>query len=59
MVSRDVERDILGLFSDFSETTDGASDGDSGSRGVNPGATGDRLAASFAMPDADDLEGRG
>jgi len=43
------------LFSDFSETADGAPDGDGGGGGVNPGAAGDRLPATFAMPDADDL----
>merc|ERR1712121_378711 len=45
----------LRLFADFPETSDGAADGDGGRGGVSPRATGDRLPATFAVPDSDDL----
>merc|ERR1719369_1950848 len=45
----------LRLLADFSETSDGAADGDGGCGGVSPSATGDRFPATFAVPDSDDL----
>merc|ERR1711915_825379 len=46
---------FLRLFAEFSETPDGAADGDGGRGGMGPGAASDRLATAFAVPDADDL----
>jgi len=45
----------LSLFADFSQTSDGAADGDGGSGRVCPRTSGNGLTASFAVPNSYDL----